>query len=86
MTIKITLDDLEKLVNGDIETAELYKLKYLQKKVCPICGKSLLPSKKDQIYCRFQCCQQAYPLNHPDRMREIKREWARKKRAELRGD
>lgn len=81
MIVKITLDELQKLIDRDSETVEFFKSKYLQRKICPVCGKKFVRTRTDQIYDTRECSVKAFQINNAERAREIKREWARKERA-----
>lgn len=78
MYIKIPKDDLIGLINQVPQIVSLYKQKYL--KNCEYCGKEFFANKINQVCCNQKCSTAKYQRDNPDRIREIKREWARKNR------
>lgn len=70
---------IEDLGNTEFETLpkdELYKLKIpkpkkiLPSKICPVCGESFIPSRKDQIYNSDSCASRARMRKHRKRKKE----------------
>jgi len=47
---------------------------------CEYCGKEFFANKINQVCCNQKYSTAKYQRDNPDRIREIKREWARKNR------
>ena len=77
--ISINREDFLNLIKQDDETVNLYREKYIGK--CEYCGKEFFREKKNQICCNQRCSTLKSHAKNPERVREIKREWARRNRA-----
>jgi hypothetical protein len=80
--IKLKPSELRLILDGDSETVKKYKkvLEPYNPKACKYCGEEFSPSIPTQIYCSISCSTTAFARNNPDKMREYKRNWARKAR------
>ena len=78
MNIRIPKNDLIGLIKQNPDIIQFYKEKYLKK--CEFCGSQFFAIKKNQVCCNQKCSTAKYQRDNPERMKEIKREWARKNR------
>lgn len=75
-TVKIPIEDLEKLLRGDDETVKRYKYKLY--KTCKKCGKEFIPMRSDGVFCSNKCLQLNWAKNNRERSNSIKKKYADK--------
>ena len=68
-------------------------MKVYEEKPCAVCGKVFQPTHAREKYCCKECAREGglvlkrrWQARHAEQIREMKREWARKKRADDKGE